>query len=192
MALFDVLRRPASRSTLWRWDDLCVQMSYSKSESSKQDRRDWVTTIIAACINWKQCSKHDLPYMPFKNFKKGVVLLQADGSSFKVVRWGIIRIMGYVGIIVSQKFWDAIASKERSYDCLIKIIVTVEQRMCNFFLAFRLLRASQGRFPTPHDEKAMYVLPNGSAVVLGDINILDGTAKTAHSRNCCFGYGTLM
>ncbi|VDO84698.1 unnamed protein product [Heligmosomoides polygyrus] len=60
------------------------------------------------------------------------------GRGFKVVLRGSPKTTSGVGMIVSERFQDAIASVERFDDRLIKIVVAEEQRRCHFISAYAL------------------------------------------------------
>ncbi|VDO60982.1 unnamed protein product [Heligmosomoides polygyrus] len=57
------------------------------------------------------------------------------GRGFKAVLCGSPRTTSGVGMIVSERFRDAIASVERFDNRLMKIVVAVEERRCHFFSA---------------------------------------------------------
>ncbi|VDO63392.1 unnamed protein product [Heligmosomoides polygyrus] len=106
---------------------------------------------------------------------------------------GSLRTTSGVGVVVSERFRDAIASVERFSDRLMKVVVAAEQRMYHFFSAYApqtgCSERAKDEFWTLLDEKTAEVPPEDAVVVAGDLNGHVGTAKDGYSCHGGFGYG---
>ncbi|VDP28002.1 unnamed protein product [Heligmosomoides polygyrus] len=97
-------------------------------------------------------------------------------------------------MIVSERFRDAIASVERFYERMIKIIVVVEQRRCHFFSAYAQQTACsqpiKDEFWSLPDEKTAEVPSENMIVVAGDLSGHVRATKDGYSFHGGFGYGS--
>ncbi|VDP09412.1 unnamed protein product [Heligmosomoides polygyrus] len=107
---------------------------------------------------------------------------------------GSPRTTSGVGMIVSERFRDAIASAERFDDRLMKIIVAVEERRCHFFPAYApqtgCSEQTKDEFWSLLDEKTAEVPSKDMVVVAGDLNGHVGETKDGYSCHGGFGYGS--
>ncbi|VDO62277.1 unnamed protein product [Heligmosomoides polygyrus] len=85
------------------------------------------------------------------------------GRGFKAILCGSPRTTSGVGVVVSERFRDAIASVERFSDRLMKVVVAAEQRMYHFFSAYApqtgCSERAKDEFWTLLDEKTAEVPP---------------------------------
>ncbi|VDO87714.1 unnamed protein product [Heligmosomoides polygyrus] len=105
---------------------------------------------------WSRCNSRDI------------------GRGFKAVLCGSPMTTSGVGMIVSERFRDAIASVERFYDLLMMTVVTVEERRCRFFSAYApqtgCSEQTKDEFLSLLNEKIAAVLSQDTVVVAGDLN----------------------
>ncbi|VDO63056.1 unnamed protein product [Heligmosomoides polygyrus] len=98
-----------------------------------------------------------------------------------------------VGVIVSERFRDAIISMERFNDRLMKVVVAAEQRMYHFYSAYApqagCSERAKDELCTLLDGKTAEVPSEDAVVIAGDINGHVGTAKYGRSCHGGFGYG---
>ncbi|VDP34871.1 unnamed protein product [Heligmosomoides polygyrus] len=117
------------------------------------------------------------------------------GRGFKAVLCGSPKTTSGVGMIVSERFRDAIASVERFDDRLMKIVVAVEERRCHFFSAYApqtgCSEQTKDEFWSLLDEKTAEVPSEDMIVVAGDFNGHVGATKDGYSCHGGFGYGFL-
>ncbi|VDO78489.1 unnamed protein product [Heligmosomoides polygyrus] len=103
------------------------------------------------------------------------------GRGFKAVLCGSPRATSGVGMIVSERFCDAIASVERFDDRLMKIVVAVEERRCHFFSAYApqtgCSEQTKDEFWSLLDEKTAEVPSQDMIAVAGDLNGHVGATK---------------
>ncbi|VDO81677.1 unnamed protein product [Heligmosomoides polygyrus] len=103
------------------------------------------------------------------------------GRGFKAVLCGNPRTTSGVGMIVSERFRDAITSVERFDDRLMKIIIAVEEPRCHFFSAYAAQTGcseqTMDEFWSLLDEKKAEV-PSEDMVVV-DLNGPSEQRKTA-------------
>ncbi|VDP59630.1 unnamed protein product, partial [Heligmosomoides polygyrus] len=115
------------------------------------------------------------------------------GRGFKAILCGSPRTTTGVGVIVSERFRDAIMSVERFNDRLMKVVVAAEQRMYHFFCAYApqagCYEGAKDEFWTLLDEKTAKVPSEDAVVIAGDLNGHVGTAKDGRSCHGGFGYG---
>ncbi|VDO21914.1 unnamed protein product [Heligmosomoides polygyrus] len=116
------------------------------------------------------------------------------GRGFKAVLCGSPRTTSGVGIIVSERFRDAIASVERFSDRLMKIVVAAERRMYHLFSASApqagCSKRDKDEFWSLVDQKTAEVSSLGIITVAGDLNGHAGARKAGYCCHGGFGYGS--
>ncbi|VDP35068.1 unnamed protein product [Heligmosomoides polygyrus] len=115
------------------------------------------------------------------------------GRGFKAVLCGSPRTTSGVGVIVSERFRDSIASVERFGDRFMKIVVAAMERLYHFSVyAPQTGRSDQAKdeFWSLLDEKTAGIPSKDVNIVAGDLNGHEGATKDGYSCHGGFGYET--
>ena len=114
------------------------------------------------------------------------------GEGYKILYNGIARTRNGVGIIVSEKFRDAIFEVERYDDRLMKVVFVIESRKIHFFTAYApqagCSALEKEAFWDLLDSKTMLVPADELLFVAGDLNGHVGKHSDGHPCHGGFGY----
>ncbi|VDO81668.1 unnamed protein product [Heligmosomoides polygyrus] len=111
---------------------------------------------------------------------------------YKAVLCDSTRTTSGVGIIVSERFRDAIASVERFNDRLMKVVIAAEWRRYHLFSAYApqtgCSERAKNHFWSLLDKKTAEVPSQDVIIVAGDLNGHVGAGKDGYG--CGLGFGS--
>ena len=116
------------------------------------------------------------------------------GCGYKLIYHGSAGTRSGVGVVVSERYRDAIAEVQRFDDRLMKIVIATVELRLHFFSAYApqtgCSESIKDDFWALLDEKTAEVPKEDTLVVAGDLNGHVGETRSDYSCHGGFGYGT--
>lgn len=113
------------------------------------------------------------------------------GCGYKVIYNGSAKKRNGVGIVVSERFRDAVAEVHRYNDRLMKVVLVAEGRRLHVFSAYApqsgCTDQDKDEFWTLLDEKTSETSAEDVLVIAGDLN--GHVGQTSNGNNCHGGHG---